>query len=203
MAEHKDDCLVLVRADEPEKKPLLYACKKCGQVYSPRIYACKDDLAHQTARQMAIDCYSCRTDNKCQHCGKNCNKVWLACDDCRRKKRFEDSQEVSVSDVAECFGFDSDDFYHSPEDVADAGEDWVYASTFRHFSIDYERLEESILDDHHEDASHTDFVGYNALMDAIKAFNETQTSGSYDKDRSRRARVSHLRDRTDGGQHER
>lgn len=203
MAEQKADCIVLVRAGDPEKKALLYACIKCGSVHSPRIYACKDDLAHQTARQAAVDCYNCRTHNTCQHCGKECEKNWLACDDCRRKKRFEDSQEVPVSNIEECFGFDSGDFYRSPEDAADAGEDWVYASTFRHFTIDGERLEESILDDHHEDASHTDLVGYDALMNAVDAFNKAQTSGSYDEDRSRRARVSHLRDQPQRGQRER
>jgi hypothetical protein len=32
------------------------------------------------------------------------------------------------------------------------------------------------------------------LWDAIEAFNKAQTSGSYDEDRTRRARVAHLRD---------
>jgi len=188
--------IVLVRADDPTKKPMLYACGKCGQIQSPRIYACKDDVAHETARRAAEDCYNCKTHNNCQHCGKECEKHWLACDDCRRKKRFEDSKEVPLSSIDdECFGFDSGNFYHTPEDAAADGEDWVYASTFRRFSIDGERLEESILDDHHEDASTADFVGWDAFWNSIETFNKAQTSGSYDEDRSRRARVSHLRDR--------
>jgi len=188
------DPIVLVRADDPDKKPLLYACGKCGQINSPYIYACKDDLAHQTARQAAIDCYTCRTHNTCQHCGKECEKHWLACDDCRRKKRFEDSKEVPLSGIEECFGFNSGEFYRCPEDAADDGEDWVYASKFRLFQIDGERLDESILDDHHEDASTSDLVGHRELWDAIETFNKAQNSGSYDEDRSRRARVAHLRD---------
>ena len=194
LSDKTETVITLVRADDPEKKPLLYACVKCGQINSPRIYACRDDLAHQAAKQAAIDCYNCRTHNTCQHCGKECNKGRLACDDCLRKKRFEDAKEIPVAEIDECFGFDSGEFYHSPEDAADDGEDWVYASTFRPFSIDGERLEESILDDHHEDASHTDLIDLEDLWNAVEKFNKAQTSGSYDEDRTRRARVAHLRD---------
>lgn len=97
--------IVLVRFDDPDKKPLLYACGKCGQIHSPRIYACNDALAHETARRAAEDCYTCRTHNTCQHCGDQCEKGWLACDKCKRSKRFENSKEVPLDGVEECFGF--------------------------------------------------------------------------------------------------
>jgi len=186
--------IVLVRADDAAKKPLLYACGKCGQIQSPRIYVCTDEVAHETARKAAEDCYNCRTHNICKECGDQCEKGWLACDKCRRKKKFEETQKVSLDGVEECFGFDSGNFYHSPEDAADDGEDWVYLTKFRSFSIDLERLEESILDDHHEDASASDLIGWSELWDTIEKFNKAQTSGSFDEDRSRMACVSHLRD---------
>lgn len=186
--------IVLVRFDDPDKKPLLYACGKCGQIHSPRIYACNDALAHETARRAAEDCYTCRTHNTCQHCGDQCEKGWLACDKCKRSKRFENSKEVPLDGVEECFGFDGGDFYRSPQDAAEDGEDWVYLCTFRHYSIDLERLEQDILDDHHEDASVHELKAFDALIAAVKFFNEAQTGGSFDEDRTRRARVAQLRD---------
>lgn len=186
--------IVLVRADDPEKKPLLYACGKCGNLTSPRIFACKDEEAHATAKQFAQDCYHCKTRSICQSCGDQCGKNWTACEKCIRKKKFEAATQVTLDGVEECFGFDGGDFYRSPEDAADDGEDWVYLATFRHFSIDLERLEESILDDHHEDASASDLKGWDKLWKTIEKFNKAQTSGSFDEDRSRISKVSHLRD---------
>ena len=154
--------IVLARVDDLEKKPLLYACGKCGQIHSPRIYACNDTLAHEAARRAAEDCYTCRTHNTCQHCGAQCEKGWLACDKCRRSSRFEKAKEVPLDGVEECFGFDGGEFYRSPQDAAEDG-----------------------------------LKAFDALVTAVKAFNEAQTSGSFDEDRTRRARVSHLRDEED------
>lgn len=186
--------IVLVKLGDATQKPQLFACSKCGHVYSHRIYACKEELAIETARKAAEDCYNCRTHNTCQHCGEQCSKGWTACDKCRRKKRFEQATQVPLDGVEHCFGFDSGDFYQSPEDAADDGEDWVFLSTFRPFVCDGERVEEGILDDHHDDASVDDLIGRDKLWAAIEEFNKAQTSGSYDQDMRRIAKVSHLRD---------
>ncbi|CEG08757.1 hypothetical protein BN961_02175 [Afipia felis] len=189
--------IVLIKADDPERKPQLYACAKCGSVHSPRIYICTDELAHKTARDAAENCYNCRTHNTCQHCGEPCDKHWLACEKCRRKKKLEEAEKVSLDGVDYCFGFDSGDFYSSPEEAADAGEDWVHLAKFRPFEIDIDRLEEHTLDDHHEDACHTDLVGWDELAAAIEKFNKAQTQGSYDEDSKRIASVAHLREEED------
>lgn len=189
--------IVLVKLGDPSQKPQLFACSKCGHVYSHRIYACKEALAIETARKAAEDCYNCKTHNQCRHCGAECPKHWLACDACRRKERFEKATKVPLDGVDYCFGFDSGDFYSSPEDAADAGEDWVYLTTFRPFEVDGERVDEMILDDHHEDASIDDLKGRDELWAAFDKFNKAQTSGSYDQDNTRIASVAHLRDPAD------
>ncbi|MGM4906296.1 hypothetical protein AB8B21_05535 [Tardiphaga sp. 866_E4_N2_1] len=186
--------IVLVKASDPDQKPVLFACGKCGHLYSPRIYACKEEIALQTARDAATDCYNCKTHSSCQHCGAQCEKLWTACEACRRAKRLASAKQVPHGEIEECFGFDGGEFYRSPVDAADDGEDWVYASTFRTFSIDGERLDESILDDHHEDASIDDLVGHAELWAAIEKFNAAQTSGSFDQDQFRIANVAKLRD---------
>lgn len=189
--------IVLVKLGDETQKPQLFACGKCGHVYSHRIYACNEALAIETARKAAEDCYNCRTHNVCQYCGGECGKNWTACDTCRRKKRFEKATQVSLDGVEQCFGFDGGNFYQTPEDAADDGEDWIYLSTFRPFEVEAWRVEEGVLDDHHEDASASDLKGLDKLLAAIKEFNNAQTSGSFDQDSTRIAKVSHLRDPED------
>lgn len=186
--------IVLVKLGDETHKPQLFACGKCGHVYSHRIYACNEALAIETARKAAEDCYNCRTHNVCQHCGGECGKNWTACDTCRRKKRFEKAKQVPLDGVEQCFGFDGGSFYQTPEDAADDGEDWVCLSTFRPFEAEYWRIEEGILDDHHEDAAPEHLIGLDKLREAIAEFNKAQTDGSFDQDGTRIAKVSHLRD---------
>lgn len=186
--------IVLIKANDPDRKPVLFACSGCGHVYSPKIYACKEELALQAARDAAANCYNCKTHSTCLTCGANCDKHYTACEKCRRAKRFDAAKTVPHSDIGECFGFDNGEFYRDPSEAAEDGEDWVYASTFHPFAIDGERLEESILEDHHEDASVSDLIGHAELWSAIEAFNKAQTSGSFDEDRTRKACVAHFRD---------
>ena len=49
------DIIVLVRDDDPERKPMLYACPKCGSVHSPKIYLAREDVQHATAREAAAN----------------------------------------------------------------------------------------------------------------------------------------------------
>lgn len=186
--------IILIKADDPDRKPVLFACGKCGTLHSPRIYACNDELALETARKAAADCYTCKTHNNCQDCGAQTEKYWLACAPCRLKKKLAEAATVELSEIEYCFGASSGEFYQSPQDAADDGEDWVFDSTFTKFSIDGERLDESILDDHHEDASTDDLIGHSELWAAIEKFNAAQTRGSYDEDRTRKANVAVLRD---------
>lgn len=184
------DAIVLVKADDPTKKPQLFACPKCGRCQSPRIYACTDEMALQVAREAAENCYECREHNICQHCGEPCEKYYTACRKCRRQKRLDKAEKIPASEVGECFAFDGDGFYHSVKDALEAGETIVHPADFRHFSIEPECLVEMILEGHHEDASRSDLVGLDDLLDAIERFNKAQTSGSFDPDYSRVAETT-------------
>lgn len=178
------DVIVLVAKDDPDQAPKLYACPKCGQCHSPKIYACREERAHEAARQAATDCYNCREHNTCEGCGEQCPKGWVRCDSCQRALVFEKAEKVPASGVEHCFGYDGE-FYQSIEDAEDAGEPWVFASTFHPFRLDPDSILENCLDDHHEEVSSDDLNGVAELVAAIKAFNEKQNSGSYFEDRKR------------------
>ncbi len=183
--------IILVKANDADRKPMLYACPKCGHCFSPKAFACSDTLAHETARRMAIDCSLCKTHNVCTACGEECNKPYTKCSACRRKKAIADAEVVEASTLEHCFGLDSGNFYHSPEEAADDGEEYVFDVTFRPFEAPL-NLYETILADHHEDADFSDLVGYNNLEVAINEFNKSQTSGSYEENRKRIALVKQL-----------
>lgn len=174
------DPIVLVKLGDPTNKPQLYACPKCGRAYSWKIYACTEETAMEEARKAAENCHNCRTDNICTECGKECEKLYTACPDCRRKKKLARCTTVPASEVTECYGFDSDQLYYSVEEAIKDGCTLVHPAELRHFNLDPERVLESILDDHFEDASESDLNGIDALYEAIEKFNAAQTSGTYD-----------------------
>ena len=178
------EALVLVRKGDESEKPLLYACPKCGRVNSPSIYLCKSEDAHLAAKRAAEDCYECRTHNTCDQCGAECNKSWLKCDACRKKNAFEKAEKIDQSEVNECFGY-TGEFYLSLEEAIDAGEPWVFDAEFEPFHLDLDHMVESMLEDHHEDASYNDLKDLPALIAAIEAFNKAQTSGSFHENRNR------------------
>jgi hypothetical protein len=177
----RSEPIVPVKLGDPTQKPMLFACSKCGRVHSWKIYACQEAEAIKTAREAAADCYDCREHNICQHCGEKCEKNWTACDSCRHKNRLAACEKVAAESIEECFAFDGDEFFSSPEDALDAGVTLVQPAELRHFGIDVDRLIETILDDHHEDASQDDLNGLDELIAAVEKFNEAQTSGSYDQ----------------------
>lgn len=179
--------IVLIRADDPEMKPQLYACPKCGSVNSPRIYACRDDLAHETARRAAEECYNCKEYNLCA-CGEKCPKHWTSCEACRLAKRLEDAVEVP-DNGGPYFGFDSDRMYHELEEAADDGHEWVWPSNVMYPKIDPDSVLENLYDEMFEDAGVDDLVGVDAFYEAVKAFNEAQTTRTYWADMKRRIRV--------------
>ena len=65
-----------------ESDPKLYACGKCGKAYSPKIYACRDDMAHAAARRAAEECCKPRFCD----CGAELGQGWTACSPCRERK---------------------------------------------------------------------------------------------------------------------
>lgn len=172
--------IILVKLGDPINKPQLFACPKCGKAHSWKIYACTEDVAMDEARKAAENCYECRTHNICTECGKECEKLYTARPDCRRKKKLARCTTVPASEVKECYGFDSDQFYYSVEEAIEDGCALAHPAELRHFNLDPERVLESILDDHFEDASESDLKGVDALYNAIEKFNAAQTSGTYD-----------------------
>ena len=186
--------IVLVRLGDPEAKPLLYACPKCGSCNSPRIYLAREEVAHEAARRAAVECYNCMTDRKCNDCENMVgSKHYTACAECREKKRFAKYEQISADEIDDyCFGEDGGEMFYSIEDAVDAGVKWVHpALPLRTFSIDIEQVLEHCLEDHHEDASMDDLNGVEALVAAIEAFNAAQTSGTYEADTKRVANIEH------------
>ncbi|WP_313666177.1 hypothetical protein [Shinella sp.] len=188
------EIMILIAKGDASEKPRLYACAKCGTVHSPKIYACREEEAHEAARRAAEECYNCRTHNNCQECGKETPKGWLKCSECREASKLAKATVIEAASLDYCFGAGGE-FYHSTDEAAEAGEPYVYASTFTPFRIDFDNIVENILDDHHEDASQHDLVSLNEFEAAVAKFNAAQTSGSYFEDCSR---VAHLV--TEGGE---
>lgn len=182
------EIMILVAKGDASEKPRLYACSKCGTVNSPKIYACREEEAHEAARRAAEECYNCRTHNNCQECGKETPKGWLKCSECREAAKLAKATVIDAASLDFCFGAGGE-FYHSPDDAAEAGEPYVYASTFTPFRVSFDNIVENILDDHHEHASQHDLVGLKELESAVAKFNAAQNSGSYFEDGSR---VAHL-----------
>lgn len=178
------DIMILIAKGDASEKPRLYACAKCGTCHSPKIYACREEEAHEAARRAAEECYNCRTHDNCQSCGKETPKGWLKCDVCREQAKIQKATVVEASSLGYCFGADGE-YYHSPEEAAEAGNSYAFGSEFTPFSLNFDTIVESILDDHHEDASESDLIGLEFLKATVDAFNKAQKHGSYFEDTSK------------------
>lgn len=178
------DIIVLIKKGDASEKPMLYGCAKCGTVHSPKIYACREEEAHEAARRAAEECYTCRTHNNCQECGKETGKGWLKCSECREAAKLAKATVVDAATIEYCFGANGE-YYQSTEEAAEDGNAYVYASDFTPYRIDFDNLIESTLDDHHEDASENDLIGVGFLKATIEAFNKAQKHGSYFEDATR------------------
>lgn len=179
---------VLIFADDPERKPRLYACAKCGSVHSPEIYLAKPEVKHAAALEAAENCYSCRTHDECKYCGCETPKGWLACADCRLAKALEKAEEVPDDGGPYC-EFDGDRYFTELDEAADAGLDWVSPCTVTYPRIDGDDILDGLLSDMHEDASIDDLEGVDAFMAAVAAFNEAQTQQTWFGDNKRKIRV--------------
>lgn len=181
--------IVLVRADDPNKKPLLYACPKCGAVNSPAIYMAKSEIAHDTARKAAEDCYNCKTHNNCNYCGAECPKGWTACEPCRFQRKLDAATEVDDDGGPYC-RFDGDTYYSEMEEARDDGCEWVSPCHVTYPRIDAVDVLDSLLSDMHEDASIDDLDAVDPFIEAVKAFNEAQTCQSWFGDSKRKINVA-------------
>ncbi|AIT81649.1 hypothetical protein [Novosphingobium pentaromativorans] len=180
--------IILVDANDPDKKPLLYACGKCGSVHSPEIYLARKEVRHATALEAARDCYNCKTHSNCRHCGVECGKGWTACDKCRLEREIERATEVP-NDGGPYFGFGDQQMYHEMDDARDAGHEWVCPTNKQYPRIEAWRVFENLTEDMFEDASEDDLNGTAELTAAIEAFNEAQTTCTYWADLTRKIKV--------------
>lgn len=184
---------ILVFADDPEQKPRMYVCAKCGNGTSPKIFAANEQRQHECAREAAENCYTCKTHNNCQDCGAECSKHWLVCSECRIKRQIAKRAHVAPDTFDECFTLDGDNMYYSPLEAAEDGHEWVVpAKPLEHFEIDLGSVLESMLERHYEDACVEDLKGLDALAAAVEAFNKAQTGGSFFPDEKLICNVSSL-----------
>lgn len=175
-----------------ESEPKLYACGKCGSVHSPRIYACRDDAAHEAARRAADECCAPRMCD----CGTTLDKSWTACFDCRLRDKLRRAKIIPA------------DSYAGPVSASGSGE-WgegyssSLAALMEHcegydeevpaychpctdlpLHLDVEHILEVALEDMHEDAA-DQVVDTDALYQFIDDWNARQTAVTYYEDTSR------------------
>lgn len=175
--------IVLVDASDPDQKPKLFACPTCGNAYSVR------SVGIQSARDMAVNCKDCRPKQyTCDTCGCETPKYWTRCDSCRYEAKLAAAEEVPDDGGPYC-AFDGDTYFHSLDEAADAGLEWVSPCHITYPKIDADSVLENLLDDMHEDASVDDLDATAAFYKAVDAFNETQKTQSWFGDVKRKIRV--------------
>lgn len=175
-----------------ESDPKLYACGKCGQVYSPKIYAAREEVSHAAARCAAEECCKPRF---CK-CGVELDAPWAACAPCRErimlaKATVIDAAEYKGPVMAKCEGEwgggYSSDVAAMVESCHDAGEPvpaYCHPCTSQPLRLDPDSLLEQAVDDMHEDAA-DQIVDADGLITFINEWNEKQTCTSYYEDRTR------------------
>lgn len=179
---------ILIFADDPERKPRLYVCAKCGSVHSPKIYLASGEVQHAAAMDAARDCYTCKTHNTCQYCGEQCSKSFTACETCRYQRKLDVATEITDNGGPYCL-FDGDTYFMEMEEAQDFGAEWVSPCIVSYPQIDADNVLENLLDDMHEDASIDDMKGVEEFCAAVKAFNQAQDCPSYFGDDKRKIRV--------------
>lgn len=187
--------------DDPEGKARLYACGKCGQCYSPKVYACAEPQAHEAAQKAAEKCCA---PTHCTGCGVEVEKYWTACSSCREKNALRRATRILARDYhgpveydgmsgswGEGYSGDTDELLQAWED-----EYWVeigpqvsppaycWPCTSQPLRLDAESLLGQAVDGMHEDAA-DEIVDADELVAFIEAWNAKQTCRSWYPDRSR------------------
>ncbi len=184
-----------------EDETNLYACGKCGQCYSPRIYACGPAQAHEAARRAAEQCCVPPT---CSVCGVEIEKPWTKC--ARHRERDALRRAVPIlasewtdpvhrddmggdcgsgysSNVAHLLGWwDAENWVEVgplPEPPA-----WCWPCKPTDFQLDLERILENALEEFHEDAGDS-LVDTEELYAFVEAWNKKQTLTTWYPDHTR------------------
>lgn len=179
---------VLIFADDPDRKPRLYACAKCGSLHSPEIYLATEERKHQAAREAAENCYNCLTHSECKTCGCETPKGWGECTSCRTTRKLEAAEEIPDNGGPYC-AFDGDTYYQELDEAADDGLEWVSPCLIEYPRLDGDSILDGILSDMHDDADIDDLHGVDEFLAAARAFNEAQTAQTWWPDNKRKIRV--------------
>ncbi|MEX1034786.1 MAG: hypothetical protein WDZ54_02435 [Sneathiella sp.] len=189
-----------------EDKAALYACGKCGQCFSPKIYAATDERSHEAARAAAEKCCVAPT---CSVCGVEVGSPWTMCAKHREQAALRRAAVMPAAEWA--------DPVFSDEVSGDWGEGYSsdVAAMLEHFEdemacvddrddtyapdpppaycwpckpdalrLDPESLLEQAADGHHEDAFDQIEAG-DELVAFINAWNAKQTCVSWYPDYKR------------------
>lgn len=159
-------------------------CPSCRHLYHTQIYAAKEELRLAQARKNAAQCSICAEKRKSPLEAEIDADAYVA-------RRIERARKVT--DLEECFSDSGDAYYRSVEEAAEAGETGVFGSEFKPYRVDFGSLLESVIEDHHEDASIDDLVGVDELGIAVDAFNSKQRMGSYEMDDKVWQKIEHKR----------
>jgi len=170
--------IVLIAKGDPEQKPMLYACQKCGRVHSPQIYLASEEVRHKTAREAAENCYECISHYNCSSCGSETPKGLTKCKTCRLAEKLNKATEIPDNGGPYC-NFDSDTYYFDIEEARDDGLEWVAPceATYPHVNA-YDVLER-LTEEMFEDASLDDLNGVEEFLDAVAAFNKAQNTPTF------------------------
>ena len=179
---------IVIRGRE---EAVAYACGACGKMWTTKIYACRDDLAHETARRAADECCAPRF---CA-CGAAVERPWTACRPCRLREKL--ARCTIVTDYngpveADSYAGGWGEGYFA--DVADLLEScktheveppaYCHPCNSEPLRLDLDRILENACEEQHEDA-HDQIVGAEELGKAVDAFNAAQTCITYYADHSR------------------
>ena len=166
-----------------------YGCVKCGKLYSPTIYAVREDVAKQAAIQAAQRCCGPKS---CQRCGGELDHPsYTACRPCREVLKLQRATEVEYKDCeAPVFSDDVSGSWgdgYSGEmaelDETCNGEDvempcYVHPCIANHFKFDPADILDRAHDDHHEDAV-DQIEDVEGLFSFFKEWNAKQNMRSY------------------------
>ena len=172
------------------KAVMVYQCEKCHQ--------------HWALSDKADECCTEKPEviKTCRVCGCKVDNYQLICHICLNQERFAKAKKVKLSEYEVGYLWDEtkDEYFRNKEELEDKYyEDvdkeelhldsefptWCYGCTGTSFSIDIDSAIERAEEDMHEDfEAGKDGINLKGLRDYVQAWNEKQTSKSYDIDYS-------------------
>lgn len=195
---------LVLRGEDATK---LYACGECGQCYSPKLYACVEDVAHETARKAAENCCVPPT---CSVCGAEIEKYWTKCAKHREQAKLARAKAIPASEWSDpvfsddvsgdwgegyssCWQEMEQKFFDNAvwDDCVDGQgvpttppPAYCWSCEAQALRLDPDSLLERAVEDMHEDAG-DEIVDADELVKFFEAWNDKQTCKSWYPDYSR------------------